>query len=406
MTPEIHSSPRPDLIGWHILRLSDVAEIITGSTPSTSNPQYFVGDHLFITPSDFHDGKNISNTQRHLSEEGVAVSRRIPANSIYTVCIGATVGKTNMCQQEATCNQQINAIVPYADIDPSFLYYAVDYTFNRVKAKYIGQQTLPIVSKSAFSNLVLAIPNTVCQAKIAAILTTQDRVIALKEQLLAQKLEQKKYLMQQLLTGKKRLPGFSGEWSKTKLHHIAKKETRKNSFFEYSLVFSNSAQHGIIPQSVQFDKEIANEDNIDKYYIVENGAFVYNPRISTTAPCGPIHINETGKTGVMSPLYTVFTVISQSCDRYYLKYYFQSACWHAYMKGVANYGARHDRMNVSDSDFLNMPIPMPSLSEQTAIANVLSTADKELALLRQSIEQEKQKKKALMQLLLTGIVRV
>ena len=76
------------------------------------------------------------------------------------------------------------------------------------------------------------------------------------------------------------------------------------------------------------------------------------------------------------------------------------------MKGVANYGARHDRISISDEDFFEMPIPLPIKDEQSAIAQVLSAADREISLLRQDIEQEKQKKKALMQLLLTGIVRV
>ena len=118
------------------------------------------------------------------------------------------------------------------------------------------------------------------QQKIAAILTAQNKIIKLKENLLTEKQRQKKYLMQQLLTGTKRLPGF------------------------------NSAQHGIVLQGQEFDKEIANEEQIDRYYIVVPGAFVYNPRISVTAPCGPINVNETGEIGVMSPLYMVFTIFS------------------------------------------------------------------------------------------------
>ena len=76
------------------------------------------------------------------------------------------------------------------------------------------------------------------------------------------------------------------------------------------------------------------------------------------------------------------------------------------MKGVANYGARHDRISISDGDFFDMPIPLPTKEEQSYIAKVLSASNREIELLQQDIEQEKQKKKALMQLLLTGIVRV
>lgn len=244
------------------------------------------------------------------------------------------------------------------------------------------------------------------QRKIAAILTSQDRVIELKEKLLAEKQRQKKYLMQQLLTGKKRLPGFSGKWKLTPLKKLTEKQKKKNHGFQYRLVLSNSTQHGIVSQDQEFDKEIANKERIDGYYIVIPGAFVYNPRISVTAPCGPINVNETGQTGIMSPLYIVFTISSPQISQDFLKYYFQSSCWHKYVKGVANYGARHDRVSISDGDFFDMPIPFPAIDEQNYIARELSTADREIDLLRQAIEQEKQKKKALMQLLLTGIVRV
>ena len=244
------------------------------------------------------------------------------------------------------------------------------------------------------------------QRKIAAILTTQDKVIELKEKRLAEKQRQKKYLMQQLLTGKKRLPGFSEEWKIKPLKKLTEKQKKKNHGFQYRLVLSNSAQHGIVSQDQEFDKEIANEERIDGYYVVIPGAFVYNPRISVTAPCGPINVNETGETGIMSPLYTVFTISSPQISQDFLKYYFQSSCWYKYVKGVANYGARHDRISISDGDFFDMPIPLPTKEEQNYIAKALSAADREIELLQQDIEQEKQKKKALMQLLLTGIARV
>ena len=262
------------------------------------------------------------------------------------------------------------------------------------------------LGQDRFLKSKIVLPPLLEQQKIAAILTTQDKVIELKEKLLAEKQHQKKYLMQQLLTGKKRLPGFSGEWKIQPLWKISNKQKKKNSGFQYSLVLSNSAVHGIVSQDQEFDKEIANEERIDGYYIVEPGAFVYNPRISVSAPCGPININETGKTGIMSPLYTVFCISSTEVSTKFLKYYFQSSCWYRYIKGVANYGARHDRISISDGDFFNMPIALPLKAEQVAITEVLSAADREIDLLQKNIEQEKQKKKALMQLLLTGIVRV
>ena len=244
------------------------------------------------------------------------------------------------------------------------------------------------------------------QKKIAEILSAQDKLIALKEKLIEEKKRQKKYLMQQLLTGKKRLPGFSGEWSEIKLFQISKKITEKNTGFKYTVVYSNSAQHGIVPQTDQFDRDIANEENIDRYYVVKNGDFVYNPRISVTAPCGPINVNHNENIGVMSPLYTVFSVSSERIDNDYLEQYFKSSVWFKYMKSIANYGARHDRMSITDDDFFEMPIRIGSVDEQKAIRKILVAADMEIEEMEIAIDLEKQKKKALMQLLLTGIVRV
>ena len=276
--------------------------------------------------------------------------------------------------------------------------------YNRVSTGSLVEKQR--VHFSQFLEFVLPLPSINERAKIAAILTTQNKIIELKEKRLAQKQRQKKYLMQQLLTGKKRLLEFSEEWKIKPLKKLTEKQKKKNDGFQYRLVLSNSAQHGIVSQDQEFDKEIANEERIDGYYIVIPGAFVYNPRISVTAPCGPINVNETGETGIMSPLYTVFTISSPQISQDFLKYYFQSSCWYKYVKGVANYGARHDRISISDGDFFDMPIPLPTKEEQNYIAKVLSGADREIGLLRQDIEQEKQKKKALMQLLLTGIVRV
>ena len=282
--------------------------------------------------------------------------------------------------------------------DPMITYY------NRVSTGSLVEKQR--VHFSQFLEFVLPLPSINERAKIAAILTTQDKVIELKEKRLAEKQRQKKYLMQQLLTGKKRLPGFSEEWKIKPLKKLTEKQKKKNHGFQYRLVLSNSAQHGIVSQDQEFDKEIANEERIDGYYVVIPGAFVYNPRISVTAPCGPINVNETGETGIMSPLYTVFTISSPQISQDFLKYYFQSSCWYKYVKEVANYGARHDRISISDGDFFDMPIPLPTKEEQSYIAEVLSTADREIELLQQDIEQEKQKEKALMQLLLTGIARV
>jgi type I restriction enzyme S subunit len=119
-----------------------------------------------------------------------------------------------------------------------------------------------------------------------------------------------------------RFKGFTEAWEQRKLLQISDKVTEKNSSREYSETFTNSAEFGIISQREFFDKDISNEENIDGYYIVKNDDFVYNPRISTFAPVGPIKRNKLGRDGVMSPLYYVFR--THDIDPTYLEHFFHN----------------------------------------------------------------------------------
>lgn len=110
-----------------------------------------------------------------------------------------------------------------------------------------------------------------------------------------------------MATPKLRVKEFKEDYKMTMLRDLSKKITRKNKDFSVVNVYSNSAVYGIIKQEDFFDKSIANDKNLDGYYIVENGDFVYNPRISKEAPYGPINLNKNEEAGVLSPLYLCFS---------------------------------------------------------------------------------------------------
>ena len=248
----------------------------------------------------------------------------------------------------------------------------------------------------SFTPISCALPPIEEQQKIAAILTAQDKIIELKENLLTKKQRQKKYLMQQLLMGKKRLPGFSGEWRFPKAKEIFRSITNKDHDGNL-MVLSSTQDKGIVPRD-EVDIDIKYDtSSLINYKKVCKGHFVISLRSFQGG------IEYSAYTGLVSPAYTVLTPKRVISDEYY-KQFFKST---DYIKrlNVAVYGIR-DGKQISYEDFGLLWIPYPPIEEQTAIAEVLSTADRELDLLRQDIEQEKQKKKALMQLLLTGIVRV
>ena len=154
---------------------------------------------------------------------------------------------------------------------------------------------------------------------------------------------------------------------------IAEKVTEKNTAMQYVETLTNSAEFGIISQRDFFDHDISKIGSLSGYCIVRNEDFVYNPRISVTAPVGPINRNKLERTGVMSPLYTVFR--PHDIDTTYLEYFFKSEYWHPFMNFNGDSGARSDRFSIKDSVFFEMPIPAPDIEEQKKIGEYLTQLD-------------------------------
>ena len=242
------------------------------------------------------------------------------------------------------------------------------------------------------------------QQKIAAILTTQDRVIELKEKRLAEKQRQKKYLMQQLLTGKKRLPGFSGEWKNIKLCEVLSERKEKN--VEQNLrICSVAVLKGVVDQVEHLGRSYAANDT-SNYSVAHYGDIIYTKSPTGDFLYGIVKQNLLQETVAVSPLYGVFTPMTFGLG-YFLHTYFRSAiCARNYLLPIVQKGAKNT-INITNDTFISSKLYLPlDVEEQKAIADTFIAADREINLLQQDIEQEKQKKKALMQLLLTGIVRV
>ena len=164
---------------------------------------------------------------------------------------------------------------------------------------------------------------------------------------------------------------FVHSWEQRKLGDFAIKVTEKNTQNTVRETFTNSAEFGVVSQRDFFDHDISKADKIDGYYVVENDDFIYNPRISVTAPCGPINRNKLGRKGVMSPLYTVFRI--DNIDALFLEWFFKSSCWYAYMYFNGDSGARSDRFSIKNELFFDMPIPTPNIDEQKRIGMLMDS---------------------------------
>jgi len=212
--------------------------------------------------------------------------------------------------------------------------------------------------------------------------------------------------MQQLLTGKKRLKGFSGEWKKISLSDIFDRVTRKNDEKNTNVV-TISAQRGFVKQEDFFNKIVASEI-LDNYFLVEKGEFCYNKSYSNGYPWGATkRLNDFDK-AVVTTLYICFQIKDEKNNLGdFFEQFFEANLLDSGLTQIAHEGGRaHGLLNVTPNDFLNLKITIPSFKEQIAIAQVLKAFDKENQLLNTKLEKLKEQKKGLMQVLLTGKKRL
>jgi len=269
--------------------------------------------------------------------------------------------------------------------------------------------SIPQLTAVAARARLLPLPILKEQQKIADCLSSFDDLITAQNQKVEALKQHKKGLMQQLFRAegetvpKLRFPEFENaqQWAFLPLNKLAKRCTQKNRSAKITKVLTNSAEFGVVDQRDYFDKDIATQGNLEGYFIVEKGDYVYNPRISAMASVGPISKNNIA-TGVMSPLYTVFRFENDRNDFYAI--YFKTTGWHHYMRQSSSTGARHDRMAISNDAFMTMPIPVPSPEEQQKITNCLTSLDNLICNQMQKLKALREQKKGLMQKLFPSLV--
>lgn len=285
-------------------------------------------------------------------------------------------------------------------LNPSVLPYFI-YSFfkaeigNRELRKIDSSSTLGALYKDDVKALKIPLPPLPEQKAIARVLSTADAAILTTEKLITQKELRKKWLMQQLLTGKKRLKGFNGEWKKIGAGEVFKSISKKGYADEELL--SATQDRGMIPRTMLEGRVTMPTTGTEGFKLVEIGDFV----ISLRSFQGGLEYSY--YRGLVSPAYTVLKPKVPINEEFY-KQYFKSYEFIGRL-ATAVIGIR-DGKQISYDDFCLVKIPYPSSDEQYAIAQVLQVADKEISLLKAKAEKLREQKKGLMQQLLTGKVRL
>ncbi len=385
---------------WVRAKFSDIAKISSGLVNPKKEP-YVHMQHIGPENIERDTGRILPTKS---SQELNLISGKFvfDSNSIVYSKIRPNLNKVCIPNFSGICSADCYSIKPVQGTLKEYLFYnMLSYSFYKSAVACSMRTGMPKINQDDLNFIPIYLSTDLKeQAIIAEILTTQDRVIELKEKLIAEKQRQKKYLMQQLLTGKKRLPGFTKEWKTLTLSHCLESRDMREIPSKDAPLMAFVAGIGVTHKGERYDRSFLVKDDSKKYKRTELNDFIYS---SNNLDVGSIGLNKYG-TAVISDVYEIFKLKSEMVPEVLSEIIQIKRNLHNILR--YRQGAFYGQYRIYAKDFLSVKVRIPSYEEQKAIVDILSTADREIELLQQELEQEKQKKKALMQLLLTGIVRV
>lgn len=396
---------------WEEVKIKDIGKITSGTTPLRSNLAYHKkGTIPWVKTTDLNNSL-IAETEEKITELALKETslKVYPKETVLVAMYGGfnQIGRTGLLGIEAAINQALSAItVNKKETDPFFLLNWLNAKVGLWKNLAGSSRKDPnITSKDVgdFPFLKIPLPE---QRAISQVLSLMDNTIHTNNQLIAQKELRKKWLMQELLTGKKRLPAFAkatavknGVESGWKEYQLGEMFTERNETKYFDLPLLSVGANGIYPQSDSIKKDTSNEDK-SKYKRICPGDIGYN-----TMRMWQGRSALSGLEGIVSPAYTIVTP-KKNADSLFFSYLFQ-------MPRLTNLfwrnsqGLVDDTLNCKFKDFSIVRVFLPTTKEeQTAIAQVLQTADKEIQLLKAKTERLMEQKKGMMQVLLTGKKRL
>ena len=288
-----------------------------------------------------------------------------------------------------------------SNVNAECLSYALETDIVRKQKRRLGQGNSVVhIYPSDLSTIKLFLPRLLEQKAIAQLLSTWDDAITKTQSLIAQKEQRKKWLMQNLLTGKKRLKRFEKDWKEINIRDISEEVSIKNREDKQLTVLSCTKYDGLVPSLEYFGRKIF-ADDLSTYKVVHKNHFAY---ATNHIEEGSIGYQEKYDEALISPMYTVFKTDISINDFFFfklLKSHHLVFQYNARMEGSIDRrgGLRWDAFSI-------IKICIPEFEEQTAIATVLQNADKEIQLLKNKMGKLKEEKTGLMQVLLTGKKRL
>ena len=385
---------------WEVKRLGDIADITSGTTPLRANSKYYNNGVIpWVKTTDLNNG-TLYETEEKVSKEAVEKTslKILPKGTVLVAMYGGfrQIGRTALLGIDATINQALSALMCKSSVESPFVLAWLNCRVNYWKRLAASSRKDPNITGNEVAKFPILIPSKEEQGCIVEVLGLWDTAIEKQLELIEKLKLRKRALMQQLLTGKKRLPGFSGEWEEVKLGDVfdERNETNRDDL----PLLSITGDKGVIYQSDSDKRDISNDDK-SKYKRICPNDIGYNTMRMWQ---GRSALSELE--GIVSPAYTIVTSRESVNVRFMAMLIQQPRV--VYDFWTHSQGLVSDTLNCKYPDFCQVKVRIPTEEEQTAIASVLVKADKEIELAKEKLANLQSQKRGLMQQLLTGKKRV
>ena len=388
---------------WSIATLEQLTSRIGDGIHST--PKYDNnGNYYFINGNNLVNGKiKIFETTKKVEESEAKKYNKELSNRTILLSINGTIGNLAFYNNEKVMLGKSAAYLNIKnEIDKEFIYNVlkISKTQNFFLSELTGS-TIKNLSLKTIRETKISIPTPPEQTKIANFLTAVDKRINLLQKKKAELEQYKKGVMQKLFSQEIRFKQDDGsdfpDWEEKKLGEVLFEHKKRNKGNIYEEVFSVSKSKGVINQIEHLGRSYSAE-SIEHYKLTFPNDIIYTKSPTSDFPFGLIKQNQTGRIGVLSPLYAVFRPITSSLGTILHNYFLSWVNTYNYLVPIVHKGAKNT-MNINNDDFLNgakIKLPIDS-EEQQKIANFLSSIDKAIEKLEDQIEQSQNWKQGLLQ---------
>ena len=404
--------------GWSLESFSNVVEINSNNLFANTQDDY---SFYYLSLSDVNSGVINHPAEKIIFKSAPERARRIvKQGDILLSTVRPNLqgfGYVDFNADDYVCSTGFAVLGPKNNVVGQYLY---QFLYSHQVTQYFYScmvgSNYPAINNGDIERISLPLPTIDEQIKISQILSTWDLAIEQVQRLIEAKQQQKKGLMQRLLTGKLRFPEFgetsdSGQlifegWEVKKLNQLFDQVDRALGKYIPKLILSISATIGFVDQKAKFGKVVAG-NSLQRYNLLKNGEFAYNRGNSNSYPQGCIYMLTEYEEGAIPNVYYAFRTKSKKVFSKFYKYLFESGVLNDQLAQYISSSARGDGLfNITARDFFSVEIFVPLIEEQKKIAGVLDAIDDQIGLMKKYLKQLKQQKQGLLQKLLTGEIRV